>query len=158
MLKAIYLCWEMRSSGTTLRVTPGSDTWMFRAVDVIPLTMCSWAEGRALNPCGSTCWLEPLTHQMKSNSLLYNLGIRRRRKGESEFSMSSGHNYLQDGQLPSLLLRTEAVSTAELSARCRGTGELRWVVSCAGRRGDGIRLVTRRRKHLSELAEGVSWE
>lgn len=104
--------------------------------------MCSWVEGRALNPCGSTCWLEQLIQQIKSNLLLYNLGVKRRRKGESEFAVSSGHNYLQDGQLSSLLLTIESVSTVKLSARCRGTGELKWVVSCAGRGGDGIRLVT----------------
>lgn len=139
-----------------LKVLPGPDTWMLRAVDMIPLTTCSWAEGRALIPFWSTCLSEQLTQQIKSNLLLCNLGRRRRRKGESEFAVSSGYRYLQHGQLSSLLLRTEAASTVELSARCRGSGELSGLVSCNGRHG--IRLETGGREELSELAEGVNWE
>lgn len=67
--------------------------------------------------------------------------------------MSSGLRYLQDGQLSSLLLRTEAERAVKLSARCRGGGELKGVVSCArggwDKIGDG--------KKLSELAEGVTF-
>lgn len=88
--------WELRSSPTTLGVLLGPDTWMFRAVKMIPLTMGSQAEGRALIPFCCTCWSDQLRQQIKICLLPWDLGRKRRRKGEGEFDESSGHNYVQD--------------------------------------------------------------
>lgn len=67
--------------------------------------------------------------------------------------MSSGHNYLPDGQLSPQLLRPRATGTSDLCT-VQGSGEWRQIVYCAlgGGRNTG------EEKKLSELVERVTWE
>lgn len=50
MVKAKYLFWDMRSSHASLRMLLRPNIQMFTTVNTLPVTMCSWAESKALIP------------------------------------------------------------------------------------------------------------